>query len=277
MLYRAVGADNISRFGFAQSDDGIDFQRFQNPRYDPPVNDEFERIGAEDPRISKIGNHYYILFTAASIYPLNDRRAPKASKISISKAAPFRVRAALAITTNFKKIEHKGHLFGDLDTKDAAVFPEKIDGEYYVLHRVYPNLSLSTSPNCLQCRHDVTMAKPRQGKWDSLKIGAGAPPIKTDYGWLLFYHGVDHNKRYHLGMMVLNKNNPRQIIYRSPEPILSPQEPYEKQGNVKNVVFTCGALEWKNHYYVYYGGADKVIALATVAVEEITRAIKKST
>lgn len=275
LLYRAVGDDHISRLGYAQSSDGIHFKRFDTPRYDSPVNDPYERIGAEDPRITKIGKNYYILYTAASLYSATDPVAPKTAEISISKGPPFRIRAGLAITKDFKSISHKGHLLGDLDTKDATVFPKKFNGQLYLLHRVHPNLSLSTSPDCIRCRHDVTIADPRKNSWDSEKIGAGAVPIKTPYGWLLFYHGVDHRSYYHLGIMVLDLRNPRKVLYRSPEPILSPQQDYEKEGVIKNVVFTCGALEWKNYYYIYYGAADRVIGLATIEKAKVEEFLSK--
>lgn len=272
LLYRAIGDDNISRLGLAKSSDGLQFERFKTPIYDSPIDDPYERLGCEDPRITKIGDEYYILYTAASVYSTTSRH-PKTEKISVSKSAPFRIRAGLAKTRDFQTIKYISHLFGDLDTKNAAIFPEKFNDQFYILHRVYPNLSLSTSPDCIKCHHDTIIAKPRPGKWDSLKIGAGAQPIKTPYGWLLFYHGTNQKNRYHLGIMVLDLKNPRKVIYRSPEPILSPEKDYEKSGDVQNVVFTCGAVEWNDKYFVYYGAADKVIGLATIPLEDVFKEI----
>jgi predicted GH43/DUF377 family glycosyl hydrolase len=113
------------------------------------------------------------------------------------------------------------------------------------------------------------MAPSEGGNWDSAKIGAGAPPIKTEKGWLLIYHGVDEDMVYRLGAAMLSLDDPSKIIYRHPEPILEPERDYEIRGEVPNVVFTCGACEVGDKYYVYYGGADRVICVATVDKEDM--------
>ena len=110
--------------------------------------------------------------------------------------------------------------------------------------------------------------RPREDSWDCAKIGAGAPPIKTEKGWLMFYHGVDEKKVYRLGVALFDLKNPAKLIARQDEPILEPVEDYELNGDVPNVVFVCGAIEKDDSYYVYYGGADKVIAVATVNKED---------
>ncbi|MER3475131.1 MAG: glycosidase, partial [Armatimonadota bacterium] len=111
--------------------------------------------------------------------------------------------------------------------------------------------------------------RPRPGTWESLKIGAGAPPIKTEYGWLLFYHGVDDNRVYRLGVALLDLKDPSKVIKRYDKPVLSPETQWEKEGQVPNVVFTCGAVEIDETYFVYYGGADTVIGVATISKKEI--------
>jgi predicted GH43/DUF377 family glycosyl hydrolase len=104
---------------------------------------------------------------------------------------------------------------------------------------------------------------PREGYYDELKLGAGGPPIETELGWLVIYHGVDHDKVYRLGVALLDKDDPTKVLNRPREPILTPEEPWELEGDVPNVVFTCGTAELGDDYLIYYGGADKVIALAT--------------
>jgi len=116
--------------------------------------------------------------------------------------------------------------------------------------------------------------RPRGDSWESVKIGAGAPPIKTEGGWLLFYHGVDEDMVYRLGVALLDLKNPSIVLKRQEEPILEPEKYYELEGIVKNVVFTCGAVEVNNTYYVYYGGGDYVIGVATVKKEDVERFIK---
>lgn len=277
LLYRAQGDDFISRIGYGQSSDGIHFKRHDEPWYDSPIDDSLERFGAEDPRATKIGSIYYILYTAASVYCAKDKNH-STNNISTSKGAPFRIRIGLAKTKDFKKVSHAHHIFPGIDTKNAVLFPEKIGGKYYIIHRIHPCMTLASSTN-FDNWDQADSDCPRPSHWDSLKIGAGAPPIKTRYGWLLFYHGVDKQKVYRLGIMLIDKDDPSKILYRSPEPIMSPEKSYEKRGLVNNVVFTCGAVEWGDEYYVYYGAADRVVGLATIkkeTIDELFESVLKS-
>ena len=107
--------------------------------------------------------------------------------------------------------------------------------------------------------------------WDSVKIGAGAPPIKVGNKWLFIYHGVDQGKKgnvYKLGYALIAASNPEKILYRSKEPILQPLEDYEKKGQVPNVVFTSGAVVKEKKLLVYYGGADTVIGVASANISK---------
>jgi predicted GH43/DUF377 family glycosyl hydrolase len=109
------------------------------------------------------------------------------------------------------------------------------------------------------------------GAWDCNRLGAGAQPLKTEHGWLNFYHGVDHKRYYRLGILLLDLEDPSKIIGRSVSPVLSPDMDYEKVGLVPNVVFTCGAVEKDGRYLVYYGGADKVIGVASMPVDDLMK------
>ena len=135
-----------------------------------------------------------------------------------------------------------------------------------MLHRPLPTRSIciAYSDNLVEWYDHKILVTPRKYSWDCSKIGAGAPPIKTEYGWLEFYHGVDENQVYRLGLILFDLEDPSKIIARSREPILEPEEMYELIGDVPNVVFTCGVVEINDTYYVYYGAADKVIGVATV-------------
>lgn len=273
LLYRSIGDDNISRLGYGESSDGIHFKRFDLPRYDSPIDDPFERLGAEDPRITKMDHTYYVLYTAVSLYSaLNAHRST--ASISTSKNVPFRIRVGVVTTHDFKRFTHRDVLFGGLDTKNATLFPDKINNQYCILHRVYPNLSLAKSNDFRRWTHKV-IAAPRPGAWDARKVGVGAPPIKTRWGYLVFIHGVDEQSRYHLGIMVLDAKRPEKILYRSEDPIFSPETDYEEGGLIHNVVYTCGAVVWKNHYYVYYGAGDSVVGLATVPVKTVDKELEK--
>lgn len=248
MLYRAMGEDGVSRLGYAVSPDGRTFYRLDQPVLSPasPV----EARGVEDPRITWLEGRFYVLFTAYS-----------GSEIRISMAS----------TTNFIAWTRHGVLLPDEDNKDAALFPEKVKGRYAMLHRRPPDIWLAYSEDLIHWTDHQVIMRPRPGTWESWKIGAGAPPIKTEWGWLLFYHGVDDHRVYRLGAALLDLEDPAQVIRRQEEPILSPEAPWEQEGQVPHVVFTCGAVEIDGTYYVYYGGADTVIGVATVPKEEVER------
>ncbi len=254
MLYRAQGQDMVSRLGYAVSVDGVNFFRFDKPVFTP--QSRLELYGVEDPRITKIDGEYYILYTAYS---------------------PVGVRISMASTKDFIVWKRYGVVIPDIDNKDAALFPEKINGKYVMLHRIPPDIWLAFSDDLLHWTDFVSIAKPRQGYWDNLKIGAGAPPIKTPYGWLLLYHGVEEAPRpvYRLGFMLLDLNDPRKVLKRSEEPILEPEEDWELFGGVPTVVFSDAMVEYKDQFYIYYGAADNHVALATIDVEEVMEWCKK--
>ncbi len=271
LLYRAQGRDGISRLGLATSLDGFNFERFPKPIFEGDENNRFERLGVEDARITKIGDHYYICYTAASVYPLSEAdEAPLLVALPTALShivPPYRVRATIVKTNDFKSFERVCIALPDTDTKDLAIFPERIDGKYFMLHRVYPHIYLACSDDLRHWEDLGILAKTRDESWDSERIGAGAPPIRTSIGWLLFYHGTDRTFTYRLGTMLLDLKDPMRILYRSDEPVLEPEESYEKEGHVKNVVFTCGVVERDGRYLVYYGAADKAIGVATIEKE----------
>ncbi len=113
-----------------------------------------------------------------------------------------------------------------------------------------------------------------QYEWEYFKIGTGGPPIKTDYGWLVIYHTVDMSKVYRLSYAITAIDDPTKIIYKHSEPIIEPEKEFETQGDVANVVFTCGAVLIDDTVFVYYGGADTVICVATARLEEFLLPLK---
>ena len=272
LIYRAQGKDRISRFGLAASVDGFNFTRSEVPIFKGDEDNKYERLGVEDPRITKIGDTFFIVYTSASVYPANVKKKKFAP--SLSSEVPWRVRVSLTTTLDFKTFTRLGILLPDLDTKDGCLFPEKINGKFLLIHRIYPNMYLTTSPDLKNWTNHQVLAITRKGMWDSERIGADPPPIKTAKGWLLIYHGVDNQKIYRLGLMILDLNNPNKVLHRSSKPIFEPEERYEKEGYVKNVVFSCGAVQKNSELFIYYGGADKVIGLATVSIREVLNTIK---
>jgi len=266
ILYRAIGEDGISRLGYASSENGLDIcERSSLPVYES-LGDELERLGVEDPRITKIEDTYYITYTGASVYPC----CPAQPGVAIS-SIPWRCRVGLLSTKDFITYKKLGCILPDMDNKDVVLFPEKVNGKYVLLHRTFPDIWIAYSDDLLHWHDHKMIMRVQKGGWDCNRIGAGAPPIKTEQGWLNFYHGVDHSRNYRIGILMLDLDDPSKVIGRSVEPILSPEENWELHGLVPNVVFTCGAVEMKDQYFVYYGGADKVIAVATMAKDDLKR------
>lgn len=242
---------SISHLKLARSTDGINFEIEDAPSITPA--NAYETFGVEDPRISLIDGIYYITYVAVS---------------------PLGVTTCLISTKDFKSFERHGVIFCP-ENKDAVLFPGKVDGKYYALHRpVSPlfnkqDIWIAESPD-LHCwgNHHRLMG-PNQGHWDEAKIGAGAPPFRTDFGWLEVYHGVNRNNRYCLGAVLLDGNEPRKIMARANKPILEPQADYECDGFFGNVVFSCGMLCEDNIVKIYYGAADTVICYAELPLKEI--------
>ncbi|MCL4408631.1 MAG: glycosidase [Thermotogae bacterium] len=248
MIYRAMGVDDVSRLGYAASLDGVHFSRLDKPVFSP--KNSFETKGCEDPRLTKVNGEYYMLYTAYS---------------------RIGTRVSMASTKNFITWKRYGVILPDQNDKDAALFPEKVNGKYMIYHRIEPDIWVSFSDDLLHWSEDRVIMKPRKNSWDSLKVGIGAPPIKTSHGWLMLYHGVDDKFVYRLGFALFDLNDPTKLLKRSDEPILEPEEDFELFGQVSNVVFSDAMIVHDDEYMIYYGGADNCIALATVPVNEVEK------
>jgi len=253
LIYRAMGKNDIhSRLGLATSLDGIHFERKKDPLYSGGGHPD-ESLGIEDPRIVKIDDTYYITYTAVS------------EDLEAEATNWKKPQIALSTTKDFKIFVDYDVIIPNLSGKNSSFFPKKTNGEYWLLYRAglgKTYFAKSTSLTHWQDAHSIFEERP--GMWDCVRTGIGPPPIETEKGWLLFYHGVDQTNKYGLGIMFLDLEDPRKILYRSPQPILEPQADYEKFGFIPNVVFTCGAVEKDNQYFVYYGAADEVIGVATI-------------
>jgi predicted GH43/DUF377 family glycosyl hydrolase len=264
LLYRALGKeDQISRLGLATSTDGIHFDRQQYPAYYGD-HDKFETLGIEDPRVVKIDDTFYLVYTAVS--------EDKTAIVNPNWKENFgkMTRIGLSTTKDFVDYLDDGIIIPDIAGKNASLFPKKVNGEYWLLFRDDMGMTkFAKSPRFDYWPETYPLFTTRAGFWDSKRIGIGAPPIETEKGWLLFYHGVDEKNVYRLGIIFLDLEDPRKMLYRSPEPIFEPETDYEKVGFIPNVVFTCGAVEKDEKYFVYYGAADMVIGLATVEKKEV--------
>ncbi|MHA2297724.1 MAG: glycoside hydrolase family 130 protein [Candidatus Hodarchaeales archaeon] len=259
LLYRAIGnyETYISTLGLAKSKDGFNFETFADPVMRPEA--DYEKFAVEDPRITFLDDKYYITYTAV--------------KTPIPKG-DVEFHIGIASTTDFKIFERHGTVINEYRDKDGVLFPEKIGGRYVLMHRApEPDMWIAYSKDLKNWTDHEKLFGPIKNTWQDFKVGAGAPPIKTDQGWLEFYHGVDKELHYSLGVMLLDLNNPSKIISRLEDPILTPEEEYEKVGDVPNVCFTCGVVEKDGEYFVYYGAADKCIGVATINKSKLLQAL----
>jgi beta-1,2-mannobiose phosphorylase / 1,2-beta-oligomannan phosphorylase len=247
LIYRGQGRENdISRLGYAESTDGVHFERLAEPVFSP--GDSTEANGVEDPRLTLLDGRIQMLYTAWS---------------------PEAIQVARASTTDFQSWERHGIVFSGPDNKDAALFPRQVGGLYTAFHRIQPSIWLASSDDLATWGDYREIMQPRPGCFDALKLGAGGPPIETDRGWIVIHHGVDHDLVYRLGVALLDRDDPSRVLNWPTEPILEPEEPWELVGDVPNVVFTCGTAELGDEYLIYYGGADRVIGLATANTREL--------
>ncbi|MDX1371900.1 MAG: hypothetical protein R3321_05490, partial [Nitrososphaeraceae archaeon] len=274
MLYRAVGEYEhyISRVGYASSVDGYHFERKNEPVID--CSENYEKFGIEDPRITKIDKEIFITYVVLSDYVKNKPR----------------VSSALALTKDFIEYSKLGLISNEFeDNKDIVFFPQKfilnqnIKNEnpsmYVSLQRPSsfigskygtesPSIWIYRGTTFRNMNGHLLLMKPEQN-WEILKIGAGPSPIKTKKGWLIIYHGVDQYKVYRAGAALLDLHDPSKVIGKTNSPILEPLEPYEKFGDVNNVVFPTGTAILDGNLLLYYGGADKVCCVATANLDAL--------
>lgn len=279
LIYRAIGDDDVSVLGYATSTDGTHIDdRHPEPLYEPSEQFELSGVrvktsspymsggggygGTEDPRITKIGGRFYLTYVA-----YNGWAPPRVALTSISEedfhAKNWRWEKSVLISPP------------NVVDKNACLFPEKIGGKYVFLHRIFPNILIDfvddigsfDGKTYLKGEYKI---RPRGTSWDSRKVGAGAPPLKTKYGWLLIYHAVGEAEpgRYKIGAMLLDLKDPTKVIARSRMPILSPDLNYENEGFKAGVVYPCGAVILGDELIVYYGGADMVTCAAKVGLTE---------
>lgn len=238
-----------STIGHAVSNDGINFIKLEKPAATGIT--EQEAWGMEDPRISVIDDTYYMLYTGFGGKDWSN----------------FRI--SMAYSKDLKNWEgHKVVL--DEPNKDAAILPEKLNGNYVLFHRRMPDIWISYSKDLKTWENHKIIMSPIKETWEDKKIGIAGPPIKREDGWLLFYHAVDSNNVYRLGAALLKLDDPSVVISRQKEPILEPELVWEKEGLVPNVVFSCGSAELNNKYYVYYGAADTCIGVAGIDKNKVT-------
>jgi predicted GH43/DUF377 family glycosyl hydrolase len=259
MLFRSHLDTGRSIIGAAESDDGFNFkprpEPFIVPAKQPPFS-EYEEYGVEDPRITLLEGEYYITYSAYSRHG---------------------VRTALAKTSDFKSLERIAFIT-QADFRNTVLFPEKINDRYARLDRPHSDICpwsiwISYSPDLIHWGDSKLLIKPVTYHWDESKIGPGAPPIRTDKGWLNIYHGVFPTMDghvYRLGAALHKLNDPSVVLGVGDRWILQPEDQWELVGYVHNVVFTCGAVpEDDGTLKLYWGGADKVMCAGTAVIDDL--------
>ncbi len=290
LLYRAAGKDPEHRiyFGLAASDDGYDFERSADAPVFSPSQDGFDAGCVEDPRIVKFGEWYYVTYASRPFppgrywLPAHERAyAPPTCPAEFPWALRENATATgLALTKDFRTWIRAGRMTSpDVDDRDVILFPEKVGGQFVLMHRPmnwvgpkygteHPAIWISTSDDLL-CWRESKLLATAELPWENGKIGGNTPPIKTDRGWLTIYHAVGTEGHYRLGALLLDLEDPSIVLARTRDWILQPEEDYELQGFYPGVCFPCGSVVLNGTLFVYYGGADKYVGVATCPLDAL--------
>jgi predicted GH43/DUF377 family glycosyl hydrolase len=298
MLYRAAGDDpeHIIRFGLAVSTNGYDFERVSDKAVFSPSIDGPDSGCVEDPRIVKFDDTFYITY-AFRPFPPGQYWSFEHDIVLRPQAgenAPVFIKenmgnSGLATTKDFLHYKRLGRITeSNLDDRDVILFPEKINGQYVMLHRPkqyvgtqynvkFPSIWLKFSDDLLNwaTKESHLLISGSEGSWEE-KIGGSTPPLKTAEGWLVLYHGVENKGQgyYRVGALLLDLDNPLKIIGRTKNFILEPETEFELNGYYSGCVFPTGNVIIENTLYVYYGAADKYICVATCDINELIQFIK---
>lgn len=263
LLMRVVEKRGISQIRVARSKNGVDGWRVAaKPLLEPDLREyPFEEWGCEDARVTQLGpKEWIIAYTAYSRY------------------GPA---VALAITSDFHTAERLGIVLSPTN-KDAAIFPERFGGLAVILHRpvtgTQEHIWYACAPDGFTNWSQPGVLLPQRNGpwWDGLRVGVGVPPLRTDDGWLMIYHGVKEmglGLVYRLGLALLCLEDPRKVIARSTDWVFGPEAEYERHGFVPNVVYTCGAIPRGDELWMYYGAADTVIGLATARIPDLLSSV----
>ena len=259
LLFRSHTRSGRSIIGAANSADGVHFRVEPDPFLTPAVEGPFasyEEWGVEDPRINLVEDRYLLTYSAYSRHGV---------RIGLAELEDFRRVRRLALIT-------------PADVRNVVLFPERFGGRYARLDRPHTeqtpwSIWLSYSPDLVYWGDARRLIAPLPYHWDAAKVGPCMPPFLTDQGWLCLYHGVFPTMDgfvYRLGVALLDREDPSQVVGVADPWILEPEDPWERVGYVHNVVFSCGAvLEEDGILRLYWGGADTVLCTGTVSVAEL--------
>jgi predicted GH43/DUF377 family glycosyl hydrolase len=308
ILYRAVQEGNLSTIGYAKTSGPTTIIARDEV---PLISCDFayEQKGVEDARVVKIDDTYYVTYTAYDGINVMGALATSTNLIDFEKQGIITPKVNyleysylinyLGIKLN-PKYRHYYHLFAELGVvadkfrylrnKDVVLFPRKINGKFVMLHRIWPGIQIVHFNDFndltklfweeyLKNLSDYIILDP-SGVFEINYIGAGGPPIETEDGWLLIYHGVQATTKgniYHAKVVLLQLDKPEIVLSRLPYPIFSPSTQWELEGVVNSVVFPSGHALFGDDLYIYYGAADKHIAVAKMNIHQLLLELKKAT
>lgn len=296
MFYRAWDKNNRSTIGYCKLEGPLKvIERAKKPILFPEESYEYN---LEDPRIVYLNRRYYLTYTAYDgknvriAYATSEdlktftKRGTISPEITYNKAEKLFNKCANKLKDRYFLFASSYKCRAGMDAllwdKDAMLFPQKIKGKFALLHRILPDiqviyfkdfkdLTLSYWKKYFKKLCDFVVLESKHW-FETRNIGGGCPPIETDKGWLLIYHAVDDmdvGKTYRAGAALLDKKDPTKVLGHLHEPLLSPEKPYEKKGNINNVIFPTGAVVFDKRLYIYYGAADTSIAVASVDLNEL--------
>lgn len=290
LLYRAQGYDGLSVLGYAVSTDGIHIdERHSEPVFVPSQaghgkygDKGYTNVsgggtgGCEDPRLIEIDGTIYLIYVSFDgVHPPGVALSYISKKDFVAKRFRF---------SRPKLISRPGQI-----QKNWVLFPKKIDGKYAVLHGISPKIRIEyiDDPKALGDGKFIESLSSHGGggyveatrlrAWDNIVRGAGAPPLWTPHGWLVFYHGMDMRDpgKYKVGAMLLDLEHPENVLRRSLEPVLEPETEYENGGHKRGVIYVCGAVIKDGRLFVYYGAADCTSAVAVADAETFLQSLLK--
>jgi len=309
LFYRAVGSGEgwKSSIGYAVSNDGENFERFNEPLL--TAENEYEKRGLEDPRITKLGDAFHMVYSGYDgITPrlctatsddlkIWDKTGPALSGWELEKSGGVRI--------NFKNGKPVAKPMPHEWSKSGGIFQEKINNKYLMMFGKYRIWFAESEDGINWTGENTPFLGPRPGAFfDNTFVEMGPPPIKTDKGWLVLYHGINKKYYYRIGILLLDLGSPKKILYRSEQPIFYPSKPYEISGMVDvieggliklqslseqelkkylkeqkgkgmmpRVTFCCGATLVKDELRIFYGASDSVICTATANINNILNLI----
>lgn len=296
LFYRAVRTGNYSTIGYCKLDGPLSVvERSELPVLFP--QNDYERHGVEDPRISKIGKVYYLTYTAydglnaLGAYATTEKLPNFEKKGILTPQITYDEFSRLAESRghiNEKYLRFNGHPLYKTEQKallwdkNVVFFPRRIAGKLTFLHRVKPDIQIVSVHNLDELTPDYwehyflhlnehIVLEPKY-RHEISYIGGGCPPIETEHGWLVIYHGVHDTAtgyKYVACAALLDLENPAKEIARLPEPLFSPEYAYETHGEVGNVCFPTGTAIFGDQLYIYYGAADEQIAVASVNMSDL--------